>query len=122
VRRNLFWKLALTFLALLLSVLVAVDFFAERALSRESQRATFEQLATIARFAKIPPLLPSLATAQPEDLESLKRWVAEAAGSSGSRVTVIRADGQVLADSQSHHPQPPGLGLRQPVPLGDLLP
>jgi two-component system phosphate regulon sensor histidine kinase PhoR len=31
----------------------------------------------------------------------LKRWVAEAAGSSGSRVTVIRADGQVLADSQS---------------------
>ena len=101
MRRNLFWKLALTFLALLLSVLVAVDFFAERALSRESQRATFEQLATIARFAKIPPLLPSLATAQPEDLESLKRWVAEAAGSSGSRVTVIRADGQVLADSQS---------------------
>ena len=102
MRRNLFWKLALTFLALLLSVLVAVDFFAERALSRESLRATFEQLATIARFAKIPPsLLPSPATAQHEDLESLKRWVAEAAGSSGSRVTVIRADGQVLADSQS---------------------
>jgi two-component system, OmpR family, phosphate regulon sensor histidine kinase PhoR len=101
VRRNLFWKLALTFLALLLSVLVAVDFFAERALSRDSQRATFEQLATIARFAKIPqPLFPSLATAQPEDLERLKRWVADA-GSSGARVTVIRADGQVLADSQS---------------------
>ena len=101
MRRNLFWKLALTFLALLLSVLVAVDFFAERALSRDSQRATFEQLATIARFAKIPPsLLPSLATAKPENRESLKRWVADV-GSSGARVTVIRADGQVLADSQS---------------------
>ncbi len=28
----------------------------------------------------------------------------------------------VLADSQSDHPQPPGPGLRQPVPVGDLLP
>ena len=28
----------------------------------------------------------------------------------------------VLADPQSDHPQPPGLRLRQSVPLGDLLP
>jgi two-component system phosphate regulon sensor histidine kinase PhoR len=101
VRRNLFWKLALTFLALLLSVLVAVDFFAERALRRDSERATFEQLATFARFAQVrPPVFPSLASTEPEDLKALNRWAAEV-GSGGARVTVIRTDGQVLADSQS---------------------
>ena len=101
MRRNLFWKLALTFVALLVGVLVAVDFFAERALRRDTERATFEQLATIARFAQVrPPEFPSPASSQPEDLDSLKRWAAEV-GSGGARVTVIRADGQVLADSQS---------------------
>jgi two-component system phosphate regulon sensor histidine kinase PhoR len=101
VRRNLFWKLALTFLALLLSALVAVDFFAERALRRDSERATFEQLATIARFAQVrPPVFPSLASTEPEDLKAWNHWAAEV-GSGGARVTVIRSDGQVLADSQS---------------------
>lgn len=101
MRRNLFWKLALTFLALLVSVLVAVDFFAEQALRRDSELATFTQLATIARFVQTrPPESPSLSSVQPEDLQRLDRWVAEI-GSGGARVTVIRADGQVLADSQS---------------------
>jgi two-component system, OmpR family, phosphate regulon sensor histidine kinase PhoR len=101
VRRNLFWKLALTFLALLASALVAVDFFAERALRRDSERATFAQLATIARFVQTrPPEFPSLSSAQTEDLERLHRWAAEI-GSGGARITVIRSDGQVLADSQS---------------------
>jgi two-component system, OmpR family, phosphate regulon sensor histidine kinase PhoR len=100
VRRNLFWKLALTFFALLLSVLVAVDFFAERALYRDSERATFEQLHTIARFARArPPEFPPLAFT-PEDLDRLNKWAAEMA-SSGARVTVIRGDGQVLTDSEA---------------------
>ncbi len=101
MRRNLFWKLALTFFTLLVSVLVAVDFFAERVLRRDTQRATFEQLATIARFARARPLeFPSLASEQSEDLDRLNHWAAEV-GSDGARVTVIRADGRVLADSQS---------------------
>jgi two-component system phosphate regulon sensor histidine kinase PhoR len=101
VRRNLFWKLALTFFALLVSVLVAVDFFAERALHRDSERAAFAQLATIARFATAhPPEFPSLGTTLSEDLDRLNHWAAEV-GSDGARVTVIRADGRVLADSQS---------------------
>ena len=84
MRRNLFWKLALTFLALLLGVLVAVDFFAERALRRDSERATFEQLATIARFAQVrAPVFPSLASAEPENLNVLNRWAAEV-GSGGA--------------------------------------
>jgi two-component system phosphate regulon sensor histidine kinase PhoR len=105
VRRNLFWKLALTFFTLLVGVLLAVSFFAERALRADTERATFEQLATIARFAQarsstFPSLASTLDTAQPEELDRLNRWAAEM-GSRGVRVTVIRADGQVLADSQS---------------------
>ena len=101
MRRNLFWKLALTFFTLLLSVLVAVDFFAERALRRDSERATFDQLATFARFARARPVeFPSLASPQPESLDGLNRWAAEI-GSGGVRVTVIRRDGQVLADSEA---------------------
>jgi two-component system phosphate regulon sensor histidine kinase PhoR len=101
VRRNLFWKLALTFFTLLVSVLVAVDFFAERVLRRDTERATFEQLATIARFARArPPEFPSLASEQSEDIDRLNHWAAEV-GSDVARVSVIRADGRVLADSQS---------------------
>ena len=101
MRRNLFWKLALTFFTLLVSVLVAVDFFAERVLRRDTERATFEQLATIARFARArPPEFPSLASEQSKDLDRLNHWAAEV-GSDVARVSVIRADGHVLADSQS---------------------
>jgi two-component system phosphate regulon sensor histidine kinase PhoR len=101
VRRNLFWKLALTFFALLLSVLLAVDFFAERALRSDYERAAFAQLATIARFAQArPPDSPLLTLAHPEDLAGLQEWTVNM-GSSGARVTIIAADGRVLADSQS---------------------
>jgi two-component system, OmpR family, phosphate regulon sensor histidine kinase PhoR len=104
VRRNLFWKLALTFFGLLLSVLLAVDFFAENALRSEYERAAFAQLATLARFAEArPPQFLSLAagqTPQSEDLAGLRAWTAQMA-SNGSRVTVIASNGQVLADSES---------------------
>jgi len=101
VRRNLFWKLALTFFALLLSVLLAVDFFAERALRSDYERAAFAQLFTIARFAQSrPPQLPPELSAPPGDLAGVREWTAQVA-SSGARVTVIASDGQVLADSDS---------------------
>jgi two-component system, OmpR family, phosphate regulon sensor histidine kinase PhoR len=101
VRLNLFWKFALTFLALQLSVLLAVDFFAERALRRDYERTGFDQLAAIARIAKArPPLLPALSSPSPADLVPLGDWTAQIAAS-GARVTVIAADGLVLADSQS---------------------
>ena len=101
MRRNLFWKLALTFIALLVGVLLAVDFFAERALSRNLERSALDELATIARFAQNrPPELPSSISDQPEDAEQLKRW-AEQIGAGNVRVSVIRSDGQVLADTQS---------------------
>jgi two-component system, OmpR family, phosphate regulon sensor histidine kinase PhoR len=101
VRRNLFTKLALAFFALLLGVLGAVDFFAERALRRDYQRTGFEQLIEIARIAQAnPPQLTAFPPETPDDISNLQIWVRGIAAS-GARVTVISADGQVLADSQA---------------------
>ncbi len=101
MRLNLFWKFALAFLALLLSVLLAVDYFAERAFRSDYERSGFEQLAAIARIAQArPPQLPATPSPRSEELVPLRDWVAQMAAS-GARVTVIAADGQVLADSQS---------------------
>ena len=100
MRRNLFWKLSLTFLALLLSVLLAMDFFAERALRNDYQRASFTRLAAIAHLAQAsPPQLPSAPVSTPEDSTVLRNWVARIAAS-GVRVTVIANDGEVWADSE----------------------
>jgi two-component system phosphate regulon sensor histidine kinase PhoR len=99
VRRNLFWKLALTFIALLAGVLVAVNFFAERALYRVSERATFDELAILARFSQLhPPDLASVVSESSVSSALLKRWAADSAADR-VRITVIRADGQVLADT-----------------------
>jgi two-component system, OmpR family, phosphate regulon sensor histidine kinase PhoR len=99
VRRNLFAKLAFTFLALLLSVLIAVDFFAERALRRDYERTGFAELASLARTARTHPpsakALSKLDSADPDLLD----WVAQMS-LTGARVTVINASGKVLLDSQ----------------------
>jgi two-component system, OmpR family, phosphate regulon sensor histidine kinase PhoR len=101
VRRNLFAKLALAFLALLLSVLLAVDFIAERALHRDYERTGFLQLAAIARIAQYRAAqLPPLPPVTPADTAALHDWVAQLAAS-GARVTIISKDGRVLAESQS---------------------
>jgi two-component system, OmpR family, phosphate regulon sensor histidine kinase PhoR len=98
VRRNLFWKLAITLFVLLACVLIAVDFFAERALRQDYERSTFAELAIIARFAQARP--PRLPANQPDQLARLREWTAQMS-TSGARVTVIAADGLVLADSES---------------------
>ncbi len=101
VRLNLFWKLGFAFLALLIAVLLPVDYYAERALRRDYERTGFDQLATIARIALAnPPQSSSLSVTHPADATALREWVAKMAAS-GARVTVITADGLVLADSQS---------------------
>ncbi len=101
MRRNLFWKLGFAFLALLLAVLLPVDFFAERALRQDYERAGFEQLAAIARIAQArPPQLTPAAAARGQYPAAIREWVAQMAAS-GARVTVIAESGQVLADSQA---------------------
>ena len=101
MRHNLFWKLALTFFALLLGVLLAVDFFVEHALRDDYARGTFEELAAIARLAQAhPPQLTALPPTRPEEITGLQQWVSQMAAT-GARVTVITTSGLVLADSQS---------------------
>jgi two-component system phosphate regulon sensor histidine kinase PhoR len=101
VRRNLFAKLGLTFLALLISALLAVDYFAERALRRDYERTAYSQLTAVAGIAQArASALPPLPPARSEDVARLNEWVAQMAAS-GSRVTIIGNDGQVFAESQS---------------------
>jgi two-component system, OmpR family, phosphate regulon sensor histidine kinase PhoR len=114
VRRNLFAKLAFTFLALLFSVLLAVDYFAERALRSNYERTGFNQLIAIARIAqarRVP--LPAIPPSHPGERSALKDWVSQLAAS-GARLTIITKEGVVLADSeadsltidiQSDHPE-----------------
>ena len=101
VRRKLFWKLALTFLALLLSVLLAVDFLAERALRTSYENDGFQQLKALTRVLRLHPLpLANAAPQTPEEMAALRTWVA-ANAASGVRISVISSEGRVLADSQS---------------------
>ena len=101
MQRKLFGKLALTFLALLLSVLLAVDFLAERALRTSYENDSYNQLKSLARVMRLhPPPLNNGTPQTPDEIAALNTWVA-ANGSSGLRVTVISSDGRVLADSQS---------------------
>jgi two-component system phosphate regulon sensor histidine kinase PhoR len=101
VRLNLFWKLGFAFFALLIAVLLPVDYYAERTLRRDYERAGFDQLSAIAQIALAnPPPVSSLATTSRTASPGLREWVARMAAS-GVRVTVITADGLVLADSQS---------------------
>ena len=100
MRRNLFTKLALTCFALLLGVLVAVDFFAERALRRDFERTGFAQLEAIARIAEeSPPQFGALPPSDPREIAALESWVRHTAAA-GARVTVFTGDGLVSADSQ----------------------
>ncbi|NIQ94050.1 MAG: PAS domain-containing protein, partial [Desulfuromonadales bacterium] len=91
VRLSLFWKLGLTYVLLLLLVLLAVDIFAARSLRRDYLRAGFEQLDSLAQLVETrPPRFDSSA-----ELAAWADWLAR----SGARVTVVAADGLVLADS-----------------------
>jgi two-component system, OmpR family, phosphate regulon sensor histidine kinase PhoR len=101
VRRKFFWRLALTFLALLLSVLLAVDFLAERALRTSHENDGLQQLKALAHVIRLHPLPLTSATPQtPEEIAALRTWVA-ANTTRDVRISIISADGRVLADSQS---------------------
>jgi two-component system, OmpR family, phosphate regulon sensor histidine kinase PhoR len=101
VPRKLFWKLALTFLALLLSVLAAVDFLAERTLRTSYEAGIYHELQAVSRVTGRQPLvLSTLPPKTPEDGAKLQDWMTTAAAS-GVRVTIISSSGTVLADSSS---------------------
>ena len=91
MRARLFWKLGLSYLALLFVILLAFDFYSSRVLRRDYMRAAGDTLESLTNLAKTRP--PSV-----DDAPDLRAWTAWAA-SSGARVTVVAQDGQVLADS-----------------------
>jgi two-component system phosphate regulon sensor histidine kinase PhoR len=96
VRARLFWKLGLTYVALLLVVLLAVDFYSARILRRDYIRAASDRLSSLLKIAQArPPLLDD-----PAQLHSWTEWMAQ----SGARVTVIDASGRVLEES-AHDPE-----------------
>lgn len=96
MRISLFWRLGLTYVALVLAVLIGVDWFASRLLRADALRDAFNHLEAVGQIAQAHP--PPLDRAQ-----SLRAWLAEMSAS-GARVTIIAADGRVLADSQ-HDPE-----------------
>jgi len=96
VRARLFWKLGLTFLALLVAALIAVDFYSARVLRSDAIRTANSQLASLLNIAqeRMPPV---------DDLAQVHSWTQWLARS-GARVTVIDDTGRVLADS-AHDPE-----------------
>jgi len=90
-RVSLFWKLGLTYLVLLFVVLVSVDFYAGRVLQDEYVRAANQQLSSLAEIARASP-------PQFDNSAAVASWVSWMSHSS-VRVTLIAADGHVLADS-----------------------
>jgi len=107
VRHKLFWKLGLSYLALLLLLVLAVDIYAGRALRRDYLRAGFEHLESLARLVEgHPPRLDASPAAQ-----AWAEWMAR----SGVRATIIAADGTVLADSHSDPRQMENHGDRPEV-------
>jgi two-component system, OmpR family, phosphate regulon sensor histidine kinase PhoR len=96
VRARLFWKLGLTYFALLLAVLLAVDFYSAHLLRRDYLRSADDKLNSLLNVAQArPPRLDD-----PADLRAWTEWM----GRSGARVTIIDDSGRVLEDSQ-HDPE-----------------
>ena len=91
LRVSLFWKLGLTYLSLLFVVLISVDFYTGRVLRQEYIRAAEQELSSLAEVARAqPPPFDNAAA-----LASWTSWMSR----SRARVTLIAADGRVLADS-----------------------
>jgi two-component system, OmpR family, phosphate regulon sensor histidine kinase PhoR len=101
VRRKFFWKLALTFLALLSGALFAVNFLAERALRASYENDAYRELQSLVRLILVHPLpITTFPPQSPDEVSVLHGWVSNAA-KSGARVTIIASDGRVLSDSES---------------------
>lgn len=92
MRAKLFWKLGLTYLALLLGVLFAVDLYSARVLQRDYIRSANDKLASLLGIAMARP--PQL-----DNPEELRSWT-ESMSKGGVRVSVIDKNGRVVADSE----------------------
>jgi two-component system phosphate regulon sensor histidine kinase PhoR len=90
-KNRLFWKIGVVYLLMLLAVLFILDTYVVQALKREYLASAFSQLESLTNLALVKSALPSQAT-------EWSAWLAH----SGVRVTVVAADGTVLADSNEN--------------------
>jgi two-component system phosphate regulon sensor histidine kinase PhoR len=93
VRARLFWKLGLTYGALLLVVLLAVHLYSARVIRSQAIRSANDQLASLLSLTLANP-------PQSDDPSGLRDWTGRAARS-GARVTIIDHTGRVLVDSEA---------------------
>jgi two-component system, OmpR family, phosphate regulon sensor histidine kinase PhoR len=91
VRAKLFWRLGLTYVALLVAVLIAVDLYSSRVMRSQAIRSANSELTSLLNVAQTRP--PR--AADPGDLRTWTEWMAK----SGARVTIVDSAGRVLADS-----------------------
>lgn len=87
---RLFWKTGLLYLLFFSLTMIAVDVLAARALRQVVLDSAYLELDAIGRLMETQP--------PPADGRGLAAWMKWAAGS-GARITVIAADGKVLAES-----------------------
>jgi two-component system, OmpR family, phosphate regulon sensor histidine kinase PhoR len=92
IKLRLFWKIGILHLLLLLMVLLALDVYVVQALRKEYLNSAFAQLESISKLVLEKP--PSA-----QDDRALKNWGAWIS-KGGMRVTLITAEGKVLADSE----------------------
>jgi two-component system, OmpR family, phosphate regulon sensor histidine kinase PhoR len=93
VRARLFWRLGLTYGALLLVVLLAVQLYSARVIRSQAIRSANDQLASLLSLTLANP-------PQSDDPAELRNWTGRAARS-GARVTIIDHTGRVLVDSEA---------------------
>jgi two-component system, OmpR family, phosphate regulon sensor histidine kinase PhoR len=85
--------LGLTYVALLVAVLIAVDLYSSRVIRSQAIRSANSELTSLLNVAQTRP--PHAGDAN--DLRTWTAWMAN----SGARVTIIDSSGRVLADSAS---------------------
>jgi len=90
-KNRLFWKIGIVYLLMLLVVLIVLDTYVVQALKREYLETAFSKLESMAH----------LALARPPKLSESMEWSGWLAHS-GVRVTIVAADGTVLADSNEN--------------------
>lgn len=93
MQARLFWKLGLTYAALLLVVLLAVDLYSVRVVRAQAIRSANDALGSLLKLALADP-------PRSTDNTVLRDWTTRVA-QSGARVTIIDSTGRVLADSAS---------------------
>lgn len=93
LRSRIFWKLIFTYILLVTTILIIVDFYVSNVVSRNRLNQIEDQLKTAASIllGEIPDV---------RDPKALSIWAASASRRSNARVTVIDGAGGVLADSE----------------------